>query len=238
MGLRPFITGLIAFAVASLVGCQGLSTHESSSPLSAPSGEILYVLDNVRVTTYTIDPDTLKPSLAGSSVGLAPTSSSLLQFSPSPDDHFVYVLWSDIQQQEHLSAYATDASGVPQIPPVQTLDVSSLSQLNIHPNDKFAYALQLDNSGGTYTSTIFLFHIETSGSLQLDPNVQGIYGPALMPTLLSGLSPDGSQLYLESEDANGSEYWERAVNGQSGTLAADVLLFAPPSQTRWFSAHR
>ena len=228
MWFRGLVIGFVVFAVALLVGCQGQGKHEPSLPLSAPSGEILYVVDNVSVTTYAIDPGTLEPSIAGGSVGLIPTSSFLLQFVPSPDDHFLYVLWSDTQQQEHLSAYATDESGVPQIPPVQSLDVSSLSQLNIHPDGKFAYAMELDNSTGAYISTIFLFHIKTSGILQLDSHVQGIYGPALFPTLLYGVSPDGTQIYLTSEDANGPVYWESTVNGQNGTLAADDLLFRPP----------
>ena len=228
MWLPRLIIGFVAFAVALLVGCQGLSEHEPSLPLSAPSGEILYVVDNESVSTYAIDPETLEPSVAGGLVGLMPTSSTLMQFVPSFDDHFLYVLWSDSQQQEHLSAYATDVSGVPQIPPVQVLDVSSLSQLNIHPSGELAYAMRLDNSNGMYTSTLLLFHIKPSGILQLDSDAQGIYGPTLMPTLLYGVSPDGSQLYLESEDANGPTYWERSVNRQTGTLAPDVLLLRPP----------
>jgi DNA-binding beta-propeller fold protein YncE len=231
MWLRRFNIVFGAFAVALLVGCQGQGKHAPSSASSAsssPSGEILYVLDNVSVTTYAIDPSTLEPSVAGGPVGLIPTSSFLLQFVPSPDDHFLYVLWSDTQQQEHLSAFTTDLSGVPQIPPVQILDVSSLSQLNIHPSGEFAYAMELDNSTGAYISKILLFHTNAYGILQLDSGVQGIYGPALFPTLLSGVSPDGTQLYLTSEDANGPVYWERTVNEQNGTLAADVILFRPP----------
>jgi hypothetical protein len=228
MRLRRFVIGFVAFAVAFLVGCQGLGRNEPASQLSAPRGEILYVLDNTGVTTYAIDPATLEPSLVGGSVGLMPTSSSLVQFVPSPDDHFLYVLSSDNQQHEHLLAYATDASGVPQIPPLQILDVSALYQINIHPSGEFAYAMQFDNATGMYISTLFLFHIKPSGILHPDPDIQGTYGPALMPTLLYGISPDGVQLYLESEGANGPMYWERAVDGQNGTLAAGVFLLEPP----------
>ncbi|MGC1448516.1 MAG: hypothetical protein WA830_00630 [Candidatus Sulfotelmatobacter sp.] len=185
-------------------------------------------MDNVSVTTYALDAGTLEPSIVGGSVGLLPTSSFMLQLVPSPDDHFLYVLWSDTQQQEHLSAYATDRSGVPQIPPVQILDVSSLSQLNMHPSGKFAYAMELDNSTGAYISTILLFHVTASGILQLDANVQGRYGPAPFPTFLYGVSPDGTQIYLTSEDAKGPLYWESALNGQNGTLAPNDLLFRPP----------
>jgi len=228
MWFRTFAIGFVALAVALLVACQAQGKHQPSSPFSTPSGEIVYVVDNVSVTTYTIDPGTLEPSTVGGSVGLLPTSSFMLQLVPSPDDHFLYVLWFDTQQQEHLSSYATDLSGVPQIPPVQTLDVSSLSQLNIHPSGKFAYAMELDNSTGAYISAILLFHITALGILQLDANVQGRYGPAPFPTLLYGVSPDGTQIYLTSEDANGPLYWESALNGQNGTLAANDLLFRPP----------
>jgi len=228
MRLRRLVIALVSSAVAFLVGCQGLSKNEPASRLAAPSGEILYVLNNSGVTTYAIDPGTLEASVAGGSVGLIPTSSSLVQFVPSPDGHFLYVLWADNQQHEHLSAYTTDVSGVPQLPPIQILAVSLLYQLNIHPSGEFAYAMQVDNSTGMYISTLFLFHIEPSGILQPDSQAPGIYGPALMPTILYGINPDGAQLYLGSEDADGPLFWERAVNGQNGTLAADVLLLQPP----------
>ncbi|MGB8113638.1 MAG: beta-propeller fold lactonase family protein, partial [Candidatus Sulfotelmatobacter sp.] len=100
--------------------------------------------------------------------------------------------------------------------------------LNIHPSGKFAHAMEVDNSADGYISTILLFHIQASGVLQLDSQVQGVYGPAMFATWLYGLSPDGTELYLTSEDANGPAYWQRAVNGQNGTLATDVLLFYPP----------
>jgi DNA-binding beta-propeller fold protein YncE len=225
MWFRSFLIAWVTLVVTCLLGCQG---QGKQSALSPASNEILYVVDNANVTTYTIDPVTLAPSLVGDSVGLIPPSSFLLQFVPSPDDHFLYVLWSDTQQQEHLSAYATDLSGVPQIPSLQTLNVSSISQLNIHPSGKFVYGMQLENLTGAYISQILLFHIRVSGRLQIDPQVQGIYGPAAFPTLLYGVSPDGSQVYLASQDGNGPAYWESAVNGQDGTLAPVNLLFRPP----------
>jgi len=115
MWFRSFAIGFVALAVALLVACQAQGKQQPSSPFSTPSGEIVYVVDNLSVTAYAIDPGTLEPSTVGGSVGLLPTSSFMLQLVPCPDDHFLYVLWSDTQQQEHLSAYATDLSGVPQI---------------------------------------------------------------------------------------------------------------------------
>jgi len=102
----------VAIAASSLVGCQCSSMSSSSA-----SREILYILDGAMVTTYEINPETLEPSPASGPVDLIPASSFLLQLVPSPDGHFLYVLWNDSQQQEHLSTFATDTTGVPQTPP-------------------------------------------------------------------------------------------------------------------------
>jgi 6-phosphogluconolactonase (cycloisomerase 2 family) len=228
MRLKHLITGFVAIAVCLFVGCQGISEQKASSPSQSPGGQLLYVSDRGRITTYSTDPSSLDLTVVGSAVNLIDASSSVLQLVPSADDQFLYVLWSDKEQQEHLSVFATDASGIPQIPPIQILDVSSLSQLNVHPSGQFAYAMSIETSAGMYTSTILLFHAAASGILQLDPEAQGVYGPASIPTLLYGLSPDGKQLYVTSEDENGSAYWQRAINQQTGTLSADVLLLVSP----------
>lgn len=230
MWCRCVAIGFLALAVAGYTGCQGLSKSQPSSIPPAPSGEVLYTINNLDVTTYAVDPETLEPAMIGAPVSLAPSLSTLVQLVPSPDDHFLYALWSDQQLQEHLSTYATDPSGVPQAPALQNLSVSLLSQFNVHPSGNFAYALRTESSNNSYITTMFLFEIEPSGILSQPPQVQGLYGPSVMPTLIGGLSPDGSQLYLVSQDANGPEYWQRGVNAQSGVLAAAVLLFHPPTQ--------
>lgn len=228
MWLRRGRISFVALVVSLLLGCQAVNHSSSSS--SVPSGEILYVVDNGNITTYSIDPASLQPSVEETPVNLLPASSSLLQFVPAPDDDFLYVLWTDSRQQEHLSTYSTDGSGVPQVPAIQTLDVSSLSQLNIHPSGKFAYAMQVQGSYGPFTSTIFLFHIRRSGTLEDKGQVLSRYGPSPTPTLLYGMTSTGTELYLGSDQQNGPVYWERSVNKQTGTLAAQVLLFRPPIQ--------
>jgi hypothetical protein len=222
------ITGFVVIALWFLVGCQGVSQHNASAPSQFAGGQLLYIVDDGGVTTYSIDPNTLDFALMGNVVDLIGPSSSMLQLVPSPDDRFLYLLWSDNEQQEHVSTYATDASGIPQIPPVQVLNVSSLSQLNVHATGALAYAMRIENSAGMYTSTILLFHATASGALNLDPNPQGVYGPAVIPTILYGLSADGTQLYVQAQDVNGTSYWQRAVSPVDGTLAADVLLFVAP----------
>ena len=229
MWRRCLVFACLISAIACCLGCQGISEKQPSPASSSRSGQILYVINNLDVTTYAVDPDTLESAVIGASVTLAPPSSSLIQILSSPNDHFLYALWLDDQHQEHLSTYTTHASGVPQLPPLQALQVNSLSQFNIHPSGNFAYALQVDASNNTYTSTLFLFEIQASGILR-QPQTQGIYGPSLMPTLLQGLDPEGRELYLVSDDLNGPVYWQRSVNAQNGALGPDILLFRPPAK--------
>lgn len=232
MWLRRLGIAFVASVASLLLACQAVNHSSSSS--SVPGGEILYVVDNGNVTTYTIDPASLQPSLAESPVNLLPASASLLQFVPSPNDHFLYVLWTDNLQHEHLSTYSTDPFGVPQVPATQTLDVSSLSQLNIDPNGQFAYAMQMEGSYGPFTSTLYLFRIKPSGTFHLNGQVIAKYGPALVPTLLYGINPQGTELYLGSDQQSGPEYWERSVNKRSGMLASQVLLYRAPLQDSTF----
>jgi hypothetical protein len=234
MWLRRVSASSVALVASLLLGCQAVNHSSSSSPI-APSDEILYVVDGSSVTTYAIDPASLQPSALEAPVGLLTASSSLLQFVPAPNDHFLYALWTDNLQKEHLSTYTTDGSGVPQVPSAQTLDVTSLSQLNIHPSGKFAYAMQVEGSyDGPYTSTIYLFHIKQSGAFDPNGQVLGKYGPAVLPTLLYGINPQGTELYLGSDQQSGPEYWERSVNKRSGMLAAQVLLYQAPLQDSTF----
>ena len=190
----------------------------------------MYILNGETVTTYTINPQTLEPSTAGSPVDLVPASSFLLQLVPSPDGRFLYVLWNDTQQQEHLSVFATDKSGVPQSPASKVLNVSSLTQLNIDSSGKFAYAMEQVQEASGYVSTVLLFPIGASGTLQPTGTSQGTYGPAAFPTLLDGISPDGTQIYLVSQVSGAPQYLERTVNEPGGNLAANTFLFSPPAR--------
>lgn len=222
MRFRRPVIALVAFGIVSAIGCQGPS---SLSP-SQSATQLVYVVEGVTVTTYTVDPGTLAPSSVGS-VSLLPASASLLQLVPAPDDHVLYALWADSKRQEHLSAFTTDTSGVPQLPSAQMLSVSSVSQLNIHPSGRFAYAIQMDASQGAYLSEILLFRLSGLGRVGLSPSVEGSYGPAPFPTLLYGISPLGNQIYLTSEGANGPEFWKRKVN-RAGSLNSAVLVLQPP----------
>lgn len=201
-------------------------------PSASQSGQILYVISNGTVATYSIDTGPLAATLAEQPVTLIPGTASLVQFDPSPSDDFVYAVWSDGQDLQHLSVFQTDSSGAPQLPAIQDLNAASLSQFNIHPSGRFAYMLEVNSSYGAYFADIRLFRAQPdSGTLDEDPQIQGNYGPAYYwPAFLYGFSPNGSKLYDTSLITTGSVYRERAIDMNTGTLGNDTEILSVGSQ--------
>jgi hypothetical protein len=222
--------GKPAFAFALFLGGTILlGCGSSNSPHAVtPSEQILYVVSNGTVTTYSIDATSLMATAVEQPVPLIPAPASLVQFDPSPSDHFVYAVWSDGQNLQHLSVFQTDSSGVPQLPAIQVLNADYLSQFNMHPSSRFAYMLEVTSSNGLYFADIRLFHAQRhEGTLKEDPHVQGKYGPAYVwPAFLYGFSTDGSKLYDTSIITTGSVYRERWIDRQTGTLGNDTEILS------------
>ena len=222
----------LAFAIALLVSsymllsCQGTQSN-SVGATDKPSSEVLYVIGNGVVSTYAVD-----TNLAFTSVGQPVTlieTGSLVQFVPAPNGDFLYVLWSDARNQQHLSVYATDASGIPQTPAVQTVDAPSLYQINIHRSARFVYMMQVSASGSGYTSAVRLFYVNPAdGKLSEDPKIQGRYGPFdAWPASLYGFSADGTKIYLSRQNSQDLFYEQRTLNTRTGTVGPDVVLYQP-----------
>jgi 6-phosphogluconolactonase (cycloisomerase 2 family) len=207
-----------------------------SAPSNAASSQILYVIGNGTISTYAVDKNTLRFTSLGQPVNLIPTG-SLVQFIPSPHDDFLYLLWSDAGNQQHISVYATDASGIPQTPAVQTLDAPSLYQFNIHRSARFVYMMQVRKLGAEYLSTVRLFYVNsTNGKLHEAPRFQGSYGADdLWPASIYGLSADGSKIYLSRQNSRGPFYEQRSLNAESGAVGPDVVLYQPAGG--WLSSH-
>jgi DNA-binding beta-propeller fold protein YncE len=178
------------------------------------------------VSTYNVDVNALTFTPVEQPVNLIP-SGSLVQFVPTPHDDFLYVLWADSGSQQHISVFATDSSGVPQTPAVQTVDAPSLYQFNIHRSAHFAYMMQVDNSGNQYVSTLRLFQInQNNGKLREYPQAQGTYGPYdVWPAALYGFSADGTQIYLSQQNSQGTFYDQRPLNAGNGTVGPSVVLY-------------
>jgi hypothetical protein len=224
VNLRSYLFGsLLLLGIGVLLSCGGSNGPTSPAKLST---EILYILENGSVTTYSIDPTSLAATPAEQPVALTSPPASLLQFDPAPHDDFLYAVWSDAQNVQHLSVFETDDSGVPQLPATQTLDADSLSQFNMHPAGKFAYMLQITSGNNQYFAKIRLFTVQaTDGKVKENTQLQGTYGPApFWPAILYGFSPDASKLYISSQTTTGSVYLQRPINTANGTLAASKQL--------------
>lgn len=223
--VKPAVAFVLLLGGTILLSC-GATTKSLDS--GTPSEQILYVISDGTVKTYSIDSDSLAATAVELPVTLIPATASLVQFDPSPSDHFVYAVWSDGQNLQHLSVFRTDSSGVPQIPAIQVLNADYLSQFNMHPSGRFAYMLEVTSSNGEYSADIRLFRAQHGeGTLKEDPQVQGSYGPAYYwPAFLYGFSVDGSKLYDTSTITTDSVYRERLINRKTGTLGNDTEIFS------------
>lgn len=221
---RLVVWFLMALGIGTLLSC---GTTNSSPAATAPVNEILYTINGGTVSVYSIDFSSLAATLLEQPVSLLPPSSFLIQFDPSPDDHFVYVVWSDTQNRQHLSVFQTDSSGVPQLPAIQTLNANSLSQFNMHPDGRFAYMLEVTASNNSYQGDIRLFKVQQGqGTLKESAQIQGSYGPSpYWPAFLYGFSSDGTKLYDTSTVDTSSIYRQRAINLTTGVLGADKQIF-------------
>ena len=209
-----------------LAGCGSSTTSPPNS--TSQNIEILYVINGVTVTTYSVDSSSLAATPVEQPVNLTEAQVSLLQFDPSPSDHFLYTVWSDGENLQHLSVFHTDASGVPQVPALQVLNAGSLSQFNMHRSGRFAYMLEVTSSNGLFMADIRLFHVNHhNGTLKEDPTVQGRYGPAnYWPAFLYGFSENGRKLYDTSMFNTVSLYRERQIDTSSGVLGDDTKLIS------------
>jgi hypothetical protein len=228
---RSFSAFLPLISGCALLSCGGMpsqSNAASGPPSGETSSQVLYVIENGTVSTYSVDKNALTFTSLGPPVNLIPTG-SLVQFVPAPNDDFLYLLWSGAGNQQHLSVFATDASGMPQTPAVQTLDAPSLSQFNIHRTARFAYMMQVSALNAEYTSTVRLFHVNSAdGKLHEDPKLQGSYGPYYVwPASLYGFSADGTKIYLSRQNSQGPFYEQRSLNTDDGTVGPDVILYQP-----------
>jgi len=207
---------------------------DSSSP--APNAkQILYLVSKGSVSTYSAQLSSLTLTPVSETVKLVP-STSITQFVPSPDDHFLYVLWPNSDGLQRLSVFATNSQGVPTPPALQSMNVPSLSQFNIHPSGRFAYLLQIETEPGGYVAKIRLFNVNSrTGKLSESTEIQGSYGPGLIwPAFLYGVSENGKLLFDMSTDISTTTstaiYRHRSIDLANGTLGPDMTVFRTGGQ--------
>lgn len=175
----------------------------------------------------------------------------IIKVVPSPDDHFLYVLGLDDAQNGHIWVYATDPTGAPQVPPIQIVDVRNVFDFQIHPDNKLAYAseIQINQQDGTIVARIRLFHVHSRTGL-LSKNSKAIVpysqpnGPCGVGIFsvawfqLHGFSYDGSKLrddwFCGGRDSNATLYYARNIDTKSGNLGPEKQILLG-SGADWFT---
>jgi hypothetical protein len=187
---------------------------------------VFYLASGSTITTYNVDPVTGIATQAGTPLTI-PGAPYIWNIVPASTDHFIYVLWPNAKYNYSLSVFATDASGVPQSKPVQTLSAQGW-QMMIHKSGKYAYVLQTTSGQSGYSSTLYLYHVnQTTGVLTQDPTIQATYGPDYyyLESLVS-FNKAGTRLYdlwsVQFDGENNYYYSYHPVDTTTGQLSPDV----------------
>jgi hypothetical protein len=208
----------------------------SMSAQSASSGvEIVYALEGSTLQTYDVDRQTGSATEQGQGVTL---DTALGLIVASADGRFLYVTGNS--GGEYLWVYATDATGVPQLPAIQTLSLeNTYSPLMINPDGTLAYAVE---SSQTYRfetlDGVRAFAINPmTGMVQEESQPVETFppnGPCKVGVQAAGFaivafSPDGSQMYgtwgCGYYDVETGTYYSQAVNQKTGALGPQTQIF-------------
>jgi hypothetical protein len=194
--------------------------------------EVLYLQQNSTILTYDVSPENAQGTMVGQPLSIPATPFSI-QLITAPRDRFIYILGTDSQNLQHIWVYATDSLGVPQTPAVQDFDATAITQFQVAPNGRFAYAVETKtNPAGEYVSDLRLFTVNRNrGTLTESPTIQAKYPPNYYcgPSL-DGFSPDGNQLYdiwfCSTHDSVGATYYYRSINPTTGSLSPRTQFFS------------
>jgi len=191
------------FCVLVLSSCGGgFTAAERHAPAMADAQQLLYLVGQQAVSTYSVNPDDGDLAL----VSTVEVSSTPLRYGvtvfPSLNDRFLDLYSYDAANNQHISVFATDAHGAPRAPAIQTIDVPYWGQLAIPPEGKVAYMVEptLDHrvfiGGG---ATIHLWPIDAATGRFSDTAAE-VNDPAYPEGYVSlyRVSADGSVLYTQA----------------------------------------
>jgi len=236
--MHRFWSSIVVVVIVLLVFSLGV--HGAS--LNPASGiEVAYLLVGSTLYTYDVDRTTGNPTQEGSGVTLDSVANTVIL--PASSDHFIYVTGNDSGGVERLWVYATDGTGVPQLPAVQALNLTdgSLSTYDfvISPNGKLAYAAEsMYNSDYYLLAKVEGFTVDpVSGTVTKLGTVASYRqnGPCLLSAeaffFIYGFNPSGTVLYdywdcnypFANDSAN---YYKRGVNSTTGALGPDKQIFS------------
>ncbi len=201
---------------------------------SAVPVEVVYVLTST-LQTYNVNPQTGYATQEGEGITLENTTGGAIVV-PSPNDHFLYV--TGYNGDEYLWVYATDANGVPEVPPIQTVKLDNDSALSINPDGTLAYiGHATQNSHGEMVDSIYVFEINSTTGMVKEPGTLVATYPPNGPcgsgaeypgVYLAGFNTNGSQIYdvwsCPYYDTESATYYSRPVNQQTGALGPETEI--------------
>jgi hypothetical protein len=224
---------IVCFACFALAQNPVASLNSSQpSPSSSSPVQVVYVIENSTLYIYNIDPQTLQATQVGTFTTPASTYPGLL---PSPNGKILYYT-NDSQQGLQIYVYLTNASGVPNNTPEQTLTVQGLNELLIDPKGNFVYA-EFEGPQGADTTpyAIERYEMDPSTGKLSNPVVEAKYqldsseGGNFCSLNLMSVNPTGTELYdaiLCSQPFTlSATYNERAINASTGALGPDVQIY-------------
>ncbi len=235
--MRAALLSLIV-CLPSLALAQKPNPQVDSGPLASSAVQVVYVIDGSTLTTYDIDPQTLYATQVGT---LTLPESTYPNIVSSSNDRFLYyTAYSSPAQSspQYLWVYATDASGAPQTPAVQKINVTGLyGGPIIDPQANFFYMVHAGRAGRQDTTfTIRRYLVDSNTGKISQPQVEAQYELANDPSaqdcglLLDGFNANGNKLYDQVScsypGGDKSLYNQRTINPQTGALGPDVEIYS------------
>jgi len=238
MGRR--YSSIVAVSVCLLFSNLAVQGATTASPSSGT--EVAYLLDGSTVHTYDIDRSTGNPTEQGSGVTIDSVSNTV--FLPATNDRFIYVTGYDTSNVEWLWVYATDSTGVPQLPAVQALNLTDGSSTTynfvINQAGTLAYAAVSEYTSQYYLlAKIVKFTVDPATGTVTKATKPAATYPTNGPCLLAaeaffnvyGFNTAGTHLFddwtcwypFANDSAN---YYERNVNPTTGTLGPENQFFS------------
>jgi hypothetical protein len=196
--------------------------------------QVVYVVNGTTLTIYNIDPQTLQPTQVGAITLHASASPAIVT---SPDGRFLY--FRATASDQRLYVYDTNATGVPNPRPAQTVVAKQLfGGVFVHPNGKFLYAVAVGAVyvGPTANYVIVRNLIDQNNGRISQPVTEASYqlpdiDDAGFCTLnILGFAPGGDMMYDDVYctyplGTTSVTYNQRSVNLQTGALGPDEELY-------------
>lgn len=236
--MRRCYSSICALSLGLLIAT---ASAQTAAVKASSSVEVAYLLVGSTLYTYDVDRTTGNPTEEGSGVALSSVSNTVIL--PSANDHFIYVTGDDSSNVEWLWVYATDSTGVPQLPAVQALNLTdggfTTYDFVISSDGKLGYAAESMYNAQFFTlAKIAEFTIDPTTGVVTKSAKAATYkqnGPCLLSAsaffYVYGLNPTGNVLYddwdCDYPFANlSANYYERPVNPATGALGQEKQIFS------------